>query len=185
MDSLAKLLKPQLKSGRFRHTQGVVRTAARLARRHKISVKRVEIASWLHDCAKGLDAGAMKSMRQGAKLDAFEMALPPLWHAPIGAYLAKKIYGVRDKEILQAIRFHSTGAPKMTPLQKALFVADYIEPGRPAWPELKPLRKLALKNLDLAFLEVLGHKMTDLLKHKRHLHPRSVSAYHFALKSLA
>lgn len=185
MKKIAGLLKSRLKAGRFKHTQGVVKTAAKLARRHGIGVKRVEIAAWLHDCGKTLDRAAMQRLLGVAKLDKHELAMPQLWHAPVGAYLARRDYGVVDSEILKAIRLHSTGAPNMTPLQKVLFVADYTEPGRPDWPELKALRALALKNLDLAFLEVLGYKMTDLLKHKRHLHRRSIDAYHFALKSLA
>jgi predicted HD superfamily hydrolase involved in NAD metabolism len=184
-DRLAELLRPRLKSGRFKHTQGVVRTAARLAKRHHLSVQRVETAAWLHDCAKAMEREDMKRYLGRAKADAQERRMPPLWHAPVGAYLAEHEYGVKDPEILRAIRVHSTGAPKMSKIQKALFVADYTEPGRPDWPELKELRPLSLKDLDRAFFEVLRHKIMDLLQNNRPLHKRSVDAYHFSLKSLS
>jgi predicted HD superfamily hydrolase involved in NAD metabolism len=183
MQKLPALLKARFKTGRFKHTQGVVRTAIRLAARHGASVERCEKAAWLHDCAKSLDRDAMKAFLTRAKADSLERRLPPLWHAPVGAYLARHEFGIKDREILQAVRFHSTGAPRMTRLQKILFVADYTEPGRPDWPELKELRPLSLKDLDLAFLEVLRHKMIDLLQNRRPLHPRSVEAYHFELLS--
>ena len=185
MKQLRLKLKAGLKSGRFRHTEGVVKTAARLARRHGVSVKRASLAALLHDCAKALSRPELKALLGPAKADIQERRMPPLWHAPVGALLARRDHGVKDKEILKAIRFHSTGAPGMSKLQKLLFVADYIEPNRPAWPELKSLRSLALKNLDFAFLEVLNLKLMDLLEHKRPLHGRSVDAYHDALKTLA
>jgi predicted HD superfamily hydrolase involved in NAD metabolism len=185
MNKLAARLKSRLKPGRFRHTEGVVDAALKLAARHGISRKRAGLAAWLHDCAKALDLHEMKALLGTARADKFELKLPPLWHAPVGAWLARREYGVEDPEILKAIRYHSTGAPRMTALQKVLFVADYTEHGRPEWPELKGLRRLALKNLDAAFLEVMRYKMIDLLGHKRHLHPRSIDAYHDALISLA
>jgi predicted HD superfamily hydrolase involved in NAD metabolism len=185
MKKLRLRLKAGLKSGRFKHTEGVVRTAAKLAKRHGVSVKRASLAAMLHDCAKGLSRPELKALLKRAKADPQERRMPPLWHAPVGALLARREHGVKDQEILKAIRYHSTGAPGMSKLQKLLFVADYIEPNRPAWPELKALRPLAMKDLDLAFLEVLNLKLTDLLEHKRPLHSRSVDAYHDALKALA
>jgi predicted HD superfamily hydrolase involved in NAD metabolism len=178
---LQDLLRQRLKSARFKHTQGVARTAARLAKRHGVSAKRAELAGWLHDCAKGLDKPAMQALLKRSGADAEERSMPGLWHAPVGAWLARHEYKVKDTEILKAVRWHSTGAPRMTPLQKVLFVADYTEPGRP-WPELKTLRPLSLKNLNAAFLEVLRYKIADLLESHRPLHPRSVAAYHDALK---
>lgn len=185
MKKLRADLKTRLKDGRFRHTAGVVKTASRLALRHGVSEARAVKAAWLHDCGKALDRAALKKLLGVAGADAQERALPPLWHAPVGALLARKIYGIKDSEILNAIRFHSTGAPKMTRLQKLLFVADYIEPGRPNWPELPALRRLAMRDLNLAFLEVLRQKMTDMIAHRRILHTRSIDAYHFALKETA
>jgi predicted HD superfamily hydrolase involved in NAD metabolism len=183
VEALPKLLKDRFKAGRFRHTQGVVRTALRLAKAHHVSVKKVATAAWLHDCGKALERSEMKGLLTLAKADEEERRNPPLWHAAVGAYLAQHEYGVSDREILKAIRYHSTGAPQMTPLQKILFVADYSEPGRPNWPELKLIRGLAPKNIDLAFFEVLRHKMMDLLQHGRAIHSRSVATYHDSLKS--
>ncbi|SRR5258708_4792923 len=180
--SLQETLKSRLKPGRYQHTLGVVKTAARLARRHGVGEKKVSTAAWLHDCAKALSRDEMEKLLSAAKADPQERALPPLWHAPVGALLARRVYGVQDPEILRAIRFHSTGSPGMTRLQKVLFVADYIEPGRPSWPELKSLRALAGRDLNLAFLDVLRCKLLDLLESGRPLHPRSIKAYHSALR---
>jgi predicted HD superfamily hydrolase involved in NAD metabolism len=181
---LEAALRARLKPGRFRHTQGVVKTALGLAKRHRINQKKAATAAWHHDCAKALEQETMKALLGAARADALERRMPPLWHAPVGAYLARREFGVSDPEILRAIRMHSTGAPGMTRLQMLLFVADYTEPGRPAWPELKELRVLAMRDLQMAYLDVLRHKMADLLMHKRPLHSRSIAAYHSALKSI-
>jgi predicted HD superfamily hydrolase involved in NAD metabolism len=180
---LAERLRKTLKKARFEHTKGVVKTAAALAKRHGVDPARARLAAWLHDCAKSLERDAMVPLLRLAELDKEERSLPPLWHAPLGAYLARRDFGVRDAEVLQAIRRHSTGAPGQTPLQKVLFVADYIEPGRPAWPELPALRLLARKDLDAAWERTLAHKLMDLLQRGRPLHPMSLAAYHHALQS--
>ncbi len=176
-------LKKALKAARWEHTKGVARQAGLLAARHGVDPDRAELAGLLHDCGKALEREKMRPLLTRAGVDAQERLMPGLWHAPVGAYLARRHYGIRDGEILRAVRFHSTGAPRQTPLQRILFVADYTEPGRP-WPEAKPLRALALKNLDQAYLEVLKLKLDDLIQRARPLHSRSVSAYHDALKSL-
>lgn len=178
--ALAARLRSALKLARFEHTRGVVKTVDRLARQHGLDSTRARVAAWLHDCGKALERDAMKPLLARANADAQERALPALWHAPVGAYLAHHEYGVRDREILDAIRYHSTGAPRSTPLQMALFVADYIEPGRPAWPELPSLRRLARRDLKAAWAQVLRYKLIDLLERERPLHPRSLAAYHSA-----
>jgi predicted HD superfamily hydrolase involved in NAD metabolism len=177
---LSARLKTSLKRARWEHTRGVVKTADRLARLHGIDPDRARLAAWLHDCAKALDRESLRPLLGKAGADAEERALPALWHAPVGAYLARRDFGLHDREILSAIRHHSTGAPRQTPLQMALFVADYIEPGRPTWPELPALRRLARKDLRAAWSQVLRHKLMDLLARERPLHPRSLAAYHSA-----
>lgn len=177
---LSRELKSTLKAARYNHTKGVVKTADRLARAHGIAPQRARLAAWLHDCGKALEREAMLPLLRRVGADAQERALPALWHAPVGAWLAQRDFGLKDAEILKAIRYHSTGAPGQTPLQQLLFVADYIEPGRPAWAELPALRRLAQKDLGAAWAQVLKFKLLDLMERERPLHPRSLAAYHAA-----
>jgi predicted HD superfamily hydrolase involved in NAD metabolism len=177
---LAARLKTALKKARFEHTQGVVEMATRLAGWHRLPVERLRLAAWLHDCGKALEREDMLPLLRKAKADRHERALPALWHAPVGAWLAEHHYGLKDREILAAIRYHSTGAPEQTRLQMALFVADYTEPGRPSWPELPAMRRLARTDLRAAWAQGVKHKLVDLLERERPLHPRSLAAYHSA-----
>ena len=89
------------------------------------------------------------------ELTEFEKNHPFLIHAKLGAYLAKEKYGVRDPQILSAIRYHTTGHPDMTKLEKIVYIADYIEPMRDKAPNLPLVRKLAFQNLDECMYQIL------------------------------
>lgn len=80
---------------------------------------------------------------------------PFLLHAKVGAYLAREKYGIKDPDILNAIQNHTTGRKNMSLLEKIIFVADYIEPGRKHAPNLAEVRKLAFMDIDRALLMIL------------------------------
>ena len=85
----------------------------------------------------------------------FEKGHPFLLHAKLGAYLAEEKYGIKDPEILSAITYHTTGKPEMSVLEKIVYIADYIEPGRFKAPNLAKIRKLAFQDLDECMYEIL------------------------------
>ena len=76
-------------------------------------------------------------------------------HAKLGAYLAEKKYDVTEAEVLSAIRWHTTGKPGMSLLEKIIYIADYIEPRRDKAPHLKAVRQMAFQDLDRALLMIL------------------------------
>ncbi len=86
-----------------------------------------------------------------------------LWHAPVGAYLAEKEAGITDPEILDAIRYHTSGRPGMTLLDKVIYVADYIEPGR-HFPGVEEVRRLAETDLNEALIQAMKNTMIFLMK---------------------
>ena len=88
--------------------------------------------------------------------DSAERRTPKLLHAKTGAAVARDLFGVPD-EIYEAIRWHTTGKPDMTLLEKVIYLADYIEPTRD-FPGVEKLRELAYEDLDRALL--LGLQMT-------------------------
>ncbi|MCP6368247.1 bis(5'-nucleosyl)-tetraphosphatase (symmetrical) YqeK, partial [Klebsiella pneumoniae] len=77
-----------------------------------------------------------------------------LWHAPVGAFLVRNEVGITDKEVLDAIAYHTSGRPGMTLLEKIVYVADYIEPGR-RFPGVDEVRELAKKDLNAALIQSL------------------------------
>lgn len=160
---LTKAMEETLSGKRFQHTLGVAYTATAMAMKYDVDVKKALIAGLLHDCAKCMsDEKLLKlSEKENIEVTDVERRNPYLLHAKVGAMLASKEYGIDDEEILDAITYHTTGRPGMTDLDKIVFVADYIEPGRDKAPNLAKVRKLAFEDLD----ETVRKILKDTLKY--------------------
>lgn len=161
---IEKKLQDVLKKKRYAHTLGVRYIAAALAMRYGCSIEKAQMAGLLHDCAKGYAEEELLSLASQYKLEISkaEGENPHLLHAKVGAYLAEHEYGVKEKEILDAIRFHTTGKPNMTVLEKIIFIADYIEPNRRMLNGLPQCRVLAFKDLDMAMYQILKNTLEYL-----------------------
>lgn len=140
-------LRGRLKPGRLRHTLGVVETAVELAVIFGAHVGRARCAALLHDCAKGLSPEELLRLADASGADADEIECLPVLHAPVGAYLARERYGVRDQAVLSAIRGHTVGAERMSLLDAIVYVADMVEPGRDEFPGLADARALARRDI--------------------------------------
>ena len=125
-EDVETLLSPR----RFTHSIGVMEESVRLGERFGADREKCRLAGLLHDCAKELTEQQYRWL--GIKTDASGEydGKQVLLHGEAGAILAETRYGVRDPEILAAIRWHITGRPEMGLLEQILFVADYTEPGR-------------------------------------------------------
>ena len=136
--ALIRELETELAFGRFIHTMEVASTAANLAMCYGEDPAKAELAGLLHDCAKCMSLNKMLKIceKSGVPLSDIEKTSGSLLHSKAGAVLAACKYGVEDEDILNAIRYHTTGRPGMSLLEKIVFVADYIEPGRDSAPNL-------------------------------------------------
>jgi len=170
------LIREDLKNGRWVHTLGVKETAVWLARIHRASEEKAAFAALLHDWAKHAPKEDFKRLVEQGLLPEGEEALgmPKLYHAYLAAYWIEHEFGVSDPEILEAVRYHSTGSPGLGLCGRILFVADYIEPGREL-RKIERIRALAEKNLDGAVREVLRRKLLYLVENGRPVHPRTVA----------
>jgi predicted HD superfamily hydrolase involved in NAD metabolism len=108
-----------------------------------------------------------------------EMLNKKLIHAKAGMCLAEHEYGITDRYILDAIRYHTTGRPDMTRLDKIIFTADYIEPNRRPLPELDIIRKEALSDLDKAVHHILYNTLTYLESQDDEADPMTCETYNF------
>ena len=87
---------------------------------------------------------------------------PYLLHAKAGAVLAKEKYSIENEDILNAIYYHTTGRPGMSQLEKIIFIADYMEPGRKNAPNLAYIRKMAFDDLDKTLCKILWDTLAYL-----------------------
>ena len=154
MRKLRKKIEKVQDAKRFEHTLGVEYTAAALAMCHGASVEDARLAGLLHDCAKCFSDEKRLSVceKKNIPITEIEERNPFLLHAKVGAFLAKEKYGVENRDVLNAILYHTTGREGMSLLEKIIFVADYIEPGRKQAPNLPEIRRLAFQDLDKALL---------------------------------
>ena len=184
IEKLRKSLKSKLPTARYEHTLSVSFTAVALAMRYEYSLEKAELAGLLHDCAKGFDDATIiqKCQKKKVPLTKEERNAPAVIHAKLGAVLAKDKYGVEDEEILDAIRYHTTGREDMTLLDKIIYVADYIEPRRNKAPHLEELRKLAFIDLDEAMFQIMHNTLKYLESKGGSIDPMSENAYRYYKK---
>ena len=97
----------------------------------------------------------------------------------MGVYIAKKKYDILDGDILNAIRYHTTGKPDMTALEKIIYIADYIEPGRFKAKNLPEVRRLAFQDLDETMYVILRDTITYLTGTANTMDPTTVQAYEY------
>lgn len=166
---------------RYLHTVGVRYTAAAMAMAFGYDTLRAECAGLLHDCAKKIPDDRKIKMCEQRRLEITdtERRSPFLLHTKLGASLAAEEFGISDPEILDAIRFHTTGRPGMTDLEKIIFIADYIEPGRDRAPHLKELRELAFHDLDECTYRILADTLEYLRSQDGEIDSATEKSYSF------
>ena len=154
---LKKDLKKEMDDSRFEHTLGVMYTCGALAMRYGCDLDKAMLAGLMHDCAKCMPNAKKLKMAEKHHLEITELERknPFMLHAKLGAFLARKKYDIEDEEILNAIRWHTTGRPEMTLLDKIVYIADYIEPKRDKAPHLPMIRQKAFVDLDEALVMIL------------------------------
>ena len=161
-------LKKELDENRYHHTLGVMYTSASMAMRYDVDVQKALYAGLLHDCAKCIpsDKKIRLCEKYGLPVSSVEKENPSLLHARLGAYLAHEKYGVKDEEIIYAIESHTTGRPGMSMLEKIVYIADYIEPGRRELPNMADVRQLAFRDIDECLYRILKDSLVYLDRKK-------------------
>ena len=149
---------PYLDARRVEHVAGVESQAVLLAMHWGEDADSAAAAGILHDITKKLDKEKQLNLceKYGIMLDIAEVENPALLHARTGAALARELFGVSDA-IHDAIRWHTTGKPDMSLLEKIIYLADYTEPTRD-FDGVEKLRELCFEDLDRAM--ALGLRMS-------------------------
>ena len=178
---LIRTLEQELNYKRFVHTLAVAGTAASLAMCYGADIEKAEIAGLLHDCAKCLDVRKMQRLceKAGLEISPYERSSGSLLHSKAGSVLAAEKYGVTDPDLLNAIRYHTTGRPGMSLLEKIIFVADYIEQGRFSAKNLPLVRKMAFADIDEALLKILYDTLVYLNSTGNTVDPMTQKTYDY------
>ncbi|KAB7708706.1 HD domain-containing protein [Bacillus aerolatus] len=171
------LVKEQITEHRYVHTLGVVESAITLAERYGADVEKAEMAAIFHDYAKFRPKAEMAAIIEQQQMDPQLLSFhSELWHAPVGAFLVQKEAGIADEAILNAIKYHTSGRAGMTLLEKVIYAADYIEPGR-HFPGVEEVRELAKNDLDAALIQALKNTIQFLMKRNEPVYPDTFHTY--------
>lgn len=176
---IQKRLRKYLDKGRYEHTLGVMYTAAALAMAHGTDIEQARLAGLLHDCAKCIPNKKKLKIckKHGIELSDSEKANPFLIHAKLGVHIAREKYDITDSDILSAIRWHTTGKEEMSDLEKIVYIADYIEPGRNKAPNLSWVRKVSFMDLDEGMYYILKDSLSYLGTSDKPTDPATRNAY--------
>lgn len=183
---IKRYLRKNLDHKRYEHTLSVRRTARKLARRHmefasarekKMFLKKVSLAALLHDVDKPLDPQELWTrIKDDPHVDQrYISEFREVWHAFSSALTARGRFGMEDEELLNALRFHTTGRSGMSDLEKIIYLADYIEPGR-SFPGVEAIRSAARRGIDAGCLAALEHSIGYLRSKGNRISPYTLEA---------
>lgn len=176
-----KILKQNLTENRFYHSMEVAKEARNLAINYDIDYEKAFLSGILHDCCKCFNKEQILNACKKYKfeLDDVLSSQLDLSHSFLGSFVAYDVYGVKDEDILNSIKYHTTGRKNMSILEKILYIADYIEPTRNYFEGIEKARELAYKNLDEAMCYILKNTIKFNENKGRQIHYLSLEAYEF------
>ncbi|WP_430785135.1 bis(5'-nucleosyl)-tetraphosphatase (symmetrical) YqeK [Virgibacillus flavescens] len=183
-EAAINIVQKALTEERFQHTLRVAETAVELAELYSVSKEKVELAAILHDYAKYRPLEEMKQFILNSNLpnDLVDYH-HEVWHGPVASVLVQEEFGIEDEEIIGAIRYHTTGKAGLGNLEKIIFLADYIEPGR-VFPGVEEVREMAVKDLNHACFMVSRNTIHFLLSRHASVYPDSIQAYNYFLNNM-
>lgn len=185
IQEIEEKLRKKQSDHRFHHTIGVQYTSVCLAMRYGEDLKKASYAGLLHDCAKHMSSDKLleKCYKYQLPVSDAEKRSPFLLHGKVGAWIAQHKYDIQDQDILNAITWHTTGRPDMSLLEKIVFTADYIEPGRNQANDLPELRQMAFVDLDLTVCRILEQTLNYLITKGGDIDPTTELTYQYYLNT--
>lgn len=178
-------LRERLTEKRFIHSLNVAESAKQLALIYGADAEKAYTVGLVHDCCKDTPAGLQLSymLENKVELSEYELDVAKLYHAISGSVYAKNEFGITDEDMLNAIRYHTTGRKGMSLLEKVVFIADFISAERD-YDGVDIMREKAGRSLEEAIVEGLGFTIKDLVNRNMVIHPDTIAAFNDALFSL-
>ena len=158
---LRRTIKKQVPEGRRSHTEGVVSVSVKLAKRYGANIHQAEIAALSHDLFRQIPSKEMEAWAKELNVDIEEESSIEIVHGKLAAQALQIYFQIWDEDIINAVSFHTTAREGMSLLEKIIFVADAIEPGR-TYPGVDKLRRLAYIDLDEACRMVIENTINYL-----------------------
>lgn len=186
LDFMRSELKKKISHKRYIHSIGVSDTAVGLAKIYDICEEKAEIAGILHDYGKYLSEKEARQFLKEFQIEVDEVTdlQIDLAHGLIGAKLVEREFHIKDENILNSIKYHTTGRKHMTKLEKIIYLSDYIEPSR-KFSGLDEIRSVAMYDLDKATLMALDDSIKHVISKRLLLHNNSILARNSLILEIA
>lgn len=177
VEKLRNEISNRMPVARYEHVLRVAETAKGLAENYKVSIVNAELAALFHDIAKFMAGDSLRKIIVDQNLDKRLLLFDQeLWHGPVGALIAHEEFKIENVDVLNAIRFHTTGRTNMSQLEKIIYVADKIEPGR-KFPGVEQLREIAMQDLDKIMGACIQQSVLFLVSKGVPVYPDSIDCY--------
>lgn len=172
------ILREKLTERRYVHSLGVAQSAVELARRFGADEDKAREAGLLHDIMKNAsDAEYLQLFeKESIILSQCEKNNKKLFHAIAGAAYIRRELGVEDEDVINAVRYHTTGRAGMSLLEKVVYIADYISADR-EYNGVEDMRRLAAESLEEAMIFALEFTISKLAETEKPICPDSVDCY--------
>ncbi len=173
-----KILKEKLSKKRYEHSLAVMERAEFLASLYGADIEKARLAGLLHDIMKDTDKISQLQFIENSAiiLSVAEKNAPPLWHAIAGFLYVRDVLKIEDEDILNAIRYHTTGRANMSVLEKVIYLADFTSLDRD-YPDAPYTRHLSEQGLNKGMIYCTDYLIRSLLEKGKMLHQDTVDCY--------
>ena len=177
-DKYKEILKSRLVEKRYKHSLCVADEAKRLAIKYGGDAEKCYLAGLLHDITKNASSEEHLKIFEtfGIMLNSIEKNANKLWHALSGAAYIEYVLGIKDRELIDAVKYHTTAKANMSLTEKILYLADFTSLDRD-YDDVDIIRSLVDKSLDEGLMYALRYSIKDLADNKRAIHNCTIEAY--------
>lgn len=183
IEELEQRVAKKMSTYRYQHSLRVRDYVKQLASENNVDIEQAEVAALVHDYAKERTDEEFLAVIQDKHLDP-DLAKwgNYIWHGVVGAEIIHDELGIDDRDILNAVREHTTGAgSEMTLLSQVLFMADYLEMGR-TFPGVETARQVTEQSLAAGVRYQIVHTVLRLVQKETAIYPKSITTYNYWLQ---
>lgn len=175
IEGLKDELKKVVSEKRYNHSIGVMNTAIELAKIYGVDEEKVKVAAILHDYAKNFSKERLEEIAKKYFKDETKdyILVTEILHSYASAQILKEKFNIEDKDIYNAIKYHTTGRKNMSLIEKIIYISDAIEPQRD-YPMVDEIRKLVKKDIDKGILLEANNKIKYLISTNSTIHVNTV-----------
>ncbi|MDO5014327.1 MAG: bis(5'-nucleosyl)-tetraphosphatase (symmetrical) YqeK [Clostridia bacterium] len=182
-EQIKQILYSKLVGKRLNHSLMVAKASKSLAKLYNVDVDRAYKAGLLHDIMKNesRENQLLEIKTAGIQINDDELENDKLLHAPAGAAFIINNTDETDIEVINAIRYHTTGRPKMSVLEKVVYVADLISEDR-EYTDVDIVREKASRSLNEAIFYITSFQISYLVKNNLLIGSNTIGLYNEMIK---